>query len=80
MNGGLGNLGVSLCQLVLPLIFTIGGNSDAAIGGLRRHRSHSVSVLEPTFTTNQHHIISDRVVIAMVGLPARSSGLKPGTM
>ena len=41
------------------------------LGGLRAHRQRAASMLEPTFTTNPHNIVSDRVVIAMVGLPAR---------
>ena len=32
MNGGLGNLGVSLCQLILPLLF-VHGDAASMIGG-----------------------------------------------
>ena len=47
-----------------PLAFL----AAAAFPGLKRR---ATTVLEPTFTTNPHNIVSDRVVIAMVGLPAR---------
>jgi broad specificity phosphatase PhoE len=43
--------------------------SGGSLPRVRRQRSGSI--YEPTFTTNPHHIMSDRVVIAMVGLPAR---------
>ena len=42
----------------------------AVIPGLKPRRQRTMSEV-PTFTTNPHTIMSDRVVIAMVGLPAR---------
>ena len=39
--------------------------------GLMGHRERSMSICQPSFTTNPHNIMSDRIVIAMVGLPAR---------
>ena len=44
---------------------TIGSNGS---DGLRRSL---VSTLDPIFTMNPYKVLSDRVVIAMVGLPAR---------
>ena len=34
MNGGLGNLGVSLCQLLLANVLMVYGASSSAVGGL----------------------------------------------
>ena len=46
-------------------------SSAVAWTGMFGRRNRSTSVCEPRFTTNPYSVFSDRVVIAMVGLPAR---------